>query len=91
MQADFDWGDLGPDEAETWGRLRVAAVSAGDCARVLRRAGFDLELAGPDALLVRCSGVRIARVPLVNQLGPVQLRTILQMTGMTPSMFARYL
>ncbi len=67
-------------------------VSGIDCVRALRRAGFQIELDGPDyAVTTTRHGVAVVRVPLVERLRPGQLLTILTLTGITPERFEGYL
>jgi hypothetical protein len=66
-------------------------VSGAQCVRALQRAGFDLELHGPDYVMAKLHGVPIVRVPLVDELTPAQITTILGLTGITPDQLTRLL
>jgi predicted RNA binding protein YcfA (HicA-like mRNA interferase family) len=61
----------------------VPPVSGGECARVLRRAGFQLERDGPNHVLARRDGAPAIRVPLVERLRCELLVSILQLAGLT--------
>lgn len=72
-----------------WGRLPPA--SGAECARALRRAGFQVELDGPDHVSVKRDGVMLVRVPLVEKLAPGLLVAILKTVGVSAAAFTAYL
>jgi hypothetical protein len=66
-------------------------VSGAECARALLDAGFQIQLLGPDYVVAKMHGASLVRVPLVDELNPVQIATILGLTGLTPERFASLL
>jgi hypothetical protein len=66
-------------------------VSGTQCARALLRAGFQLELHDPDHVMVMRHGAPVVRVPVVDELNPVQMATILGLTGLTAEELATIL
>jgi hypothetical protein len=68
----------------------LPVVSGAECAWALYRAGFDVTLHGPDHVLAKRSGVPVALVPLVEWVRPLELITILRMTGVTPEQLDWY-
>ncbi len=71
--------------AGTW--TLVPPASGDECARALRRAGFDVEPAGPGHLVVKHDGAEVAQLPLVARLRPELLVAILRAVGITPAAF----
>jgi hypothetical protein len=49
-----------------------------------------MKLHGPDHIMAIRSGVPVAVVPLVEWLRPMELMTILRMTGVSPEDLERY-
>lgn len=69
---------------------RLPALSGTECAHALRRIGFQVELGGPDRMVVKCYGLPVGLVPVLERLSPVQLLTILRMIRVTPEWFGKY-
>ena len=69
----------------------VPPASGDECARALRRAGFEVEPGSPDHLLVKRDGVDLAQLPLVARLRPELLVAILRALGITPAAFTALL
>jgi hypothetical protein len=65
----------------------LPSVSGTQCAYALQQAGFQLELHDPDHILVRLHGAPVVRVPLVDELKPVQMAGILRLTGLSAEEF----
>lgn len=75
--------------ADGWAYLPPA--SGAECARVLRRAGLQASLDGPDHVVLSRDRVPIVRVPLVERLRPELLVAILKTVGVSPTAFTRLL